>query len=177
MQNEHICVDIETLSTNPTAAITSISAVKFSLENDETENFTINIDPASCRQHGLHFDPDTIKWWQGQPKEAKTWLTNGVPLDEALIKFVEFSGTNKYQRWYCNGMNFDFPILQYAMYKTDIKVPWSYWMLTDMRTAFFLADFNAHTAPRIGTYHDGISDCLTQIAWYKHILGIKPLNL
>lgn len=175
--SKHICVDIETLSTNPTAAIVSISAVKFSLKTDDVETFTINIDPLSCKSYDLHFDPETINWWKDKPKEAKTWMTNGVPLEEALNKFVLFTGTDKYQRWYCNGLNFDFPILQYAMYKTGIKPPWSYWLLTDMRTAYFLGDLDTHKAPRIGTYHDGVSDCLTQISWYKHVLGIKPINL
>ena len=174
---DQICVDIETLSSNPNAVIVSISGVKFSLKSDDIEKFSINISPKSCKEYGLHVNPDTVEWWKKQSPEAiKSWLHSPISLPDALEEFINFTGNDKYTRWHANGTNFDFPILHSAIIATGKSIPWSYWMLTDMRTMYWAGGLDIHNEPRVGTYHDGISDCLTQIKWLKKVLGL-PCNL
>ena len=59
---KHVVVDLETLSTNSNACIVSIGACL--VENLEiTDTFYCNVDGRTCKEAGLHIDPDTIKWW------------------------------------------------------------------------------------------------------------------
>ena len=77
-------VDLETLSTHANACIVSIGVVKFTLQDGILEEFFVNVDPASCKEYGLHFDKDTIAWWKTQSKEAReSWQKDPISLPEA----------------------------------------------------------------------------------------------
>lgn len=161
----NIMLDIETLSTRSNAIITSIGAVKFSFGSTEIETFTVNIDPKSCKQYGLHVDPETIEWWKKQsPSAIKAFMTNQQPLDTALDLFTDWIGSNwKDTIYWANGSQFDHSILQWSYLSCGKSVPWKHWNLRDARTVYAICDFDLKTIPRIGTYHNAIDDCLTQI--------------
>lgn len=168
----HIMVDIETLSTQSDAVIVSIAAVKFSLTEPEQEDFIININPLSGKEYGLHISKETVDWWSIQKPEAiKSWQHSQIHLPEALDNFLEFTGSDKNTQWWCNGLNFDYPILDTSIRVTGRQIPWKYWNLRDVRTAYYLANFNTLNAKRIGDYHSALDDCKTQIAWLKHVIN------
>ena len=172
---DHIMLDLETLSTDPNAVIVTIAAVRFSLSlnNNETEDFFVNINPLSSKSYGLHINKNTLDWWKNQKPDAlKAWQHSQIDLPEAIAKFIQFTGDDdKYGHYWANGLSFDEPILRSSIHVVGKKEPWKYWNLHCARTAYYLANFNTHDAPRVGNYHSAIDDCLTQISWLKTCLN------
>ena len=89
--NDHIMIDIETLSTASNAAIVSIGACTFSLDDDAVaagygaKTFLVGIHPdfydfgtltppISGTGNSFHVDPKTVAWWKKQSKEARDSL-------------------------------------------------------------------------------------------------------
>lgn len=170
----HICVDIETLSTRSNAVIVTIAAVKFNFISNETETFCVNVNPVEGKKLGLHISKETLDWWRLQKPEAcKAWQTCRLGLSEALTNFDTFCGSDKNTHYWSLGTNFDFPILESSYFALNRKEQWRYWNLHDMRTAFYLAGLDTKQEERVGVYHDALSDCLTQIKWLKKALGTK----
>lgn len=171
---DHICVDIETLSTRSNAVIVTIAAIKFNFTSDETETFCVNVNPVHGKELGLHISKETLNWWRSQKPEAcKAWQTSPIGLAEALDSFNEFCGSDKNTHYWSNSINFDFPILESSYFVLNKEHSWRYWNLHDMRTAYYLAGLDTKLEERIGVYHDALSDCLTQIKWLKKALGTK----
>lgn len=173
----HIMVDIETLSTRANAVIVTIAGVKFNLGSDETENFCVNINPREGRKLGLHISPETLTWWREQKPEAtQAWMHSQVGLTEALEQFSQFAGTSETMKYWCNGTNFDYPIMDSSYTAVGMTPPWKWWNMCDARTAFFLGGLNTFKEKRVGQYHNAIDDCLTQIAWLKKAIGATNDN-
>jgi DNA polymerase III epsilon subunit-like protein len=166
---KNVMIDIETLATQPNAIILSIAAVKFNFANDEVSTFSVNIDPKSCTQYGMVKDQATVDWWKDQRPEAlKSFMKNQITLVDALTQLREFVTPNDV--WWCNGMNFDYPILEWSYKAIGASVPWKYWNLRDARTVYAICDLDMRSFPRVGTYHNALDDCLTQINGLKHCL-------
>lgn len=171
---DHVCVDLETLSTRSNAVIVTIAAVKFNFSSDSVETFSVNVNPLESKALGLHISKDTLEWWRVQKPEAtKAWMNSRMGLSEALDEFDNFCGNAKDKNFYSQGINFDFPILESSYEALGRKEPYRYWNLRDTRTIYWLAGLDTKNEPRIGTYHNAIDDCLTQIAWLKKSLGSK----
>lgn len=171
---DHICIDLETLSTRSNAVIVTIAAVKFNFTSDKTETLCVNVNPIEGKQLGLHISKETLDWWRVQKPEAcRAWQTSRMGLSEALDELDVFCGDAKHTHFWSQGINFDFPILESSYDVLGRQEPWKFWNLHDMRTAFYLAGMDTKTEDRIGTYHNAIDDCLTQIMWLKKALGSK----
>lgn len=164
-------VDLETLSQRVDAAVVSIGAVKFNIDNESTDPFYININPHSCKELGMSITQDTIDWWKKQKPEAMAaWRKDGVSPQEAADKFVDFLGDAKNLHVCANGVDFDLPILKNLLELTNHKCPWNWWNQIDVRTVYKLAGLKTSTAPRVGNYHTALDDCLSQIKWFKDIM-------
>lgn len=167
-----IMVDVETLSTHPNAVIIQIAAIKFEFSSDMTEQFIMNSSIKSSTDLGLHVDTSTIEWWKSQPTSTlKSVTTGAVPIQDVMSKFVEFVGNPKDIVFWCNGMNFDFPIIESTCRALNIKTPWRYYNLRDARTVYAICNLDWKNYPRIGSYHNGLDDCLTQIKALKECLS------
>lgn len=148
----NIALDIETLSTRPTAAIIAIAARVFSFTDKSTvfcdsvaTKFTALVNPASCAMEGLHFDMDTIQWWSRQSSEAKApYLeTTGqdIPIAKALASLHRWikdirsvSPSGKILIW-TQGTDFDISILRYAYaHVLGSPPPWHHDEVRDART-------------------------------------------
>lgn len=131
---KNIMIDIETLGTSSNSVILSIGAVEFDNENLGAE-FEIFIDPESCTDHGLVIDASTVMWWMVQSDEARGELLKrkGVTLDEAILQLHQAFDWKGKQVW-CNGADFDFPIIASACKAVGILEPWQYWSKMDYRT-------------------------------------------
>ena len=158
-------VDLETLSTRANACIVSIGVVKFTLQDGILEEFFVNVDPASCKEYGLHFDKDTIAWWQKQSIEAqKSWQKDPQPLDYALNKFAEFYKSGN-PIW-SNGSSFDITILESAYYaigydkdkEYGTHLPWKFWDIYDMRT---LTNILGRKIEKTGVKHNALDDAMS----------------
>tara|TARA_R110002167_G_scaffold342924_1_gene551798 strand:- start:95 stop:625 length:531 start_codon:yes stop_codon:yes gene_type:complete len=160
--DRQIIVDLETLSVRPNACITSIGAVAFTLQDGITEEFFINVDPASCKDFGLHIDKSTVQWWSTQPKEAiESWMKDPVPLDEAIDKFSIFYGNTSVPIW-GNGSSFDITILESALYALGYetgKLPWKFWDIYDLRT---LTNILGRKLEKTGINHNALHDAIAE---------------
>ena len=168
-----IMLDIETLGTTANSIILSIAAVKFEFGNDNTEVYSVNIDPKSAKKYGMISNPSTIQWWKDQRQEAlKAFMTNQISIESALDGFTDFVGPQwKDTIFFVNGASFDYPILQWSYDATGRTAPWKYWNQRDARTLYAICGINMRTYPRVGTYHNAVDDCLTQIKALKECLA------
>ena len=137
--SKQIVVDLETLTIHPNACIVSIGAVLIE-DMEITDTFYINVDGRTCKEAGLHIDPDTIKWWGEQSKEAQeAWQKDPVPLQEAIDKFTLWYGKESIPIW-GYGANFDVVILESAYRALDMSIPWKFWDISCLRTLMNVLD-------------------------------------
>ncbi|EIE1754323.1 3'-5' exoribonuclease [Escherichia coli] len=177
---DHLMIDLETMGKNPDAPIISIGAIFFDPQTgDMGPEFSKTIDLETA---GGVIDPDTIKWWLKQSREAQSAImTDEIPLDDALLQLREFidenSGEFFVQVW-GNGANFDNTILRRSYERQGIPCPWRYYNDRDVRTIVELGkaiDFDARTAiPFEGERHNALDDARYQakyvsVIWQKLI--------
>ena len=172
MPNNHVMIDLETLSSNVDAVITSIGAVSFDPETLELgDQFKVNVDPASCERFGLRISASTVLWWFGQSRDAQqSMLTNQVPLDDALsllTRWMQAQAAGQPIVVWGNGIDFDGSVLRNAYKAAKMWEPWKYSNGRCYRT--IKAMFPEVKFVREGVHHDALADALSQT---KHLLAI-----
>ena len=159
-----IMVDIETLGTQPGCVILSIGAVEF---NDKGlgKEFYVQISPESCTDWGLKIEPRTVMWWLEQNEAARKTLTDGKrnPLEAALTA-LNAAFKWKDQPVWCNGANFDFPILEAAYAALGWQAPWAYWSTNDYRTLKNIVPRDVYNASKgeAQIKHNALADAMAQ---------------
>lgn len=126
----NVMLDIETLGTEPGAAVVSVGAVRF----DETgvgAEFMSLIDLESSEEAGLEIDAETLKWWLTQSDAAQEQLISEDDLDSVLSHLSEFIGE---AHVWANSPAFDCTILGHAYNAVDQEPPWRYTRCRDYRT-------------------------------------------
>lgn len=139
LDDVHIMLDLETLDTEPTAAIVSIGAVAFSpleppgqwahlspslvFPSGVESRFYRSIIVSDAMKYGT-VGGDTLTWWAGQEDSARISAFHGSYfLADALAAFAWWVGrVGKFPYIWCNPAHFDFTILENAYRKTGIKV-------------------------------------------------------
>ncbi len=160
-------VDLETLSTRCHAAIAVLAAVKFDRHEEDKEyeskhSFHALIDLQSCKNVGLDVDNKTIEWWNKQDPTIKKEIFEGErkPLREVLENFGKwFYGSEKV---WSQGASFDIPILEEAMKRSGISIPWKFFNVRDTRTMYDLAGMKSKDLPT-GDLHHALEDCKRQV--------------
>lgn len=189
----NIALDIETLSTRPTAAIISIAAKAFSFTSDAAitkADFYQLVDATSCAMYGMHFDSQTVDWWSRRDKVIRSpYLQSAANcIDDVLLhleKWIDavraMSPDNTIHVW-MQGTDFDAAILRNAycvVFGDDSKMPWRHFELRDSRT-FVNAVIGALKPELINPYdaipnnpswapHDVMSDVDNLIWNVKHV--------
>ena len=162
-------IDLETMSTRSNAAIASIGAVKFSVDDGIIDTFYRTVDLRTCKAHGLHIDPETVAWWQQQSKEAqKALLIDNVSLTQALDDFSTWYGKKSLPTW-GNGAGFDNVIMENAYRAINGRRPWLPWEDRCYRTMKNI--INVPIDERQGVYHNALDDALHQTRHLLKILG------
>lgn len=109
---KHMMIDIETLGRNSDASVISIGACMFNLEEVGTGDkiFYVNI-----ADDGRDVDPDTVRWWLKQSKEAQETLFTPEPIymKEARKQLRAFIEKHKPDYIWANGSLFDLNILRH----------------------------------------------------------------
>ena len=188
-QTINIALDIETLSTRPTAAIIEIAAQSFSFAGnqpiDREGPLYLLVNASTCAMYGFHFDMETVNWWASQPDEVKIFNKNCTSASESIksvllsLKYYIDDLKRKYPDsellvW-CQGTDFDIPILRNAyqvVFGTD--VPWPHDCVRDART-FVHSVYGLHGKDDGNPYdlipknpdwqpHNPLSDC-EQLIW------------
>lgn len=172
---KHVMLDIETFGIASTSVVLSIGAVEFTLDGIQS-SFYVDICPESCTKAGLTMDPRTVLWWLEQNEAARMKLVdaNTTPLMAALSRLSQAFDWKGMKVW-CNGANFDFPILANAYQAVDSRPPWNYYNLMDYRTLKNLVPYEVHESLRVRptVAHNALADAeaqaLTAIALMKHL--------
>lgn len=160
-------IDIETLSTDVDAIIATIACVEFKIKPYNFEEILklnsiyLKIDLDSCRKIGLTENKETLNWWNEQNIEARNEIFDKkerIDISDALILLSNFI-KNDEEIW-INGLSFDIPILEFAMKKCNIKIPWKYWKLNDVRTIKNLIKYKRRLNIQM---HNSLTDCRVQI--------------
>ena len=160
MTDDHIMLDLETLGTDPGAAIVAIGGVHFSLADGVTSEFERSVDLASCQDAGLAIDAGTLEWWLGQSPAARAQLQGGESLADALREFTAFVGPHDGGVW-ANSPAFDCVILREAYQAVGWEAPWDYWQERDYRTMRETLDCWPDRE-QSGTDHDALDDARYQ---------------
>lgn len=142
--NTDIMIDLETLAATPDAAILTIGAVKFDPFGRESQDkamdsFYVKVDVDSCHDLGLVASDDTIEWWSRQSAEAQAAAFDPdgrLPVREAFDQLYKFCWGAK--RVWANGSVFDIVICEHVFRKLNKAIPWKFWEIRDVRTAFDL---------------------------------------
>ena len=161
-----IMVDLETVATDPQAAILTIAAIRFNPNHDYTEvTDPFTLDHFYCRvnldQPERSVSDDTMAWWASQAPEIRAEAFgegNRYELADVLLAFSEWAQGG--DRYWANGSAFDFPILESAMTSYKIRYPWQFWQTRDARTIYNMVP--DHNMVKSSAHH-ALHDCLNQI--------------
>jgi hypothetical protein len=167
-----IMIDLETLATSPDAAILTIGAVKFDpfgseLKEPEMDSFYVKVDLDSCDRIGLTTNDDTIAWWANQSKEAQAAAfdpTDRIQIEDAFQQLYKFCWGAK--RVWSNGACFDIVICEHVFRKVGRAIPWKFWEVRDVRTAFDLG-INPQRPPV--TAHHALEDAWNQAVGIQNV--------
>lgn len=165
-------IDLETLAATPDAAILTIGAVKFDPFGRESEDkamdsFYVKVDIDSCHDLGLVANDDTIEWWSRQSPEAQAAAFDPdgrLHVKDAFDQLYKFCWGAK--RVWANGSVFDIVICENVFRKLHKAIPWKFWEIRDVRTAFDLG-INPQRPPI--TAHHALEDAWNQAVGIQNV--------
>jgi len=177
----NLMIDLETLSTEPNAAILSIAAKPF-LHSEPRETFYMRLDPLQYDAYSPAYSvcQDTINWWDKQHPAARREVFGGT--ESILTAMTAFS-------FYCisldaqiipwsKGSDFDLPILANAFDQCNIPIPWKYDDHRCFRTLDKLMSKNWPTEPFKGTKHSALDDAIHQAELaQKYLIELQSRGL
>jgi exodeoxyribonuclease VIII len=164
-------IDLETLGTEPDAAILSIGAVKFDpmKPGDDIDSFYVTINPASCIAYKMSVSGGTLLWWFDADRVTarKELLAQPmVDLWDALDGFATWFGPESLPVW-GNGASFDNVLLRGAFARVGIMCPWKF---THDRCYRTIKNLAVHVdMKREGTHHNALDDAVSQA---RHLQAI-----
>lgn len=159
----HVMIDLETLGTTPDSAFISLGACVFDPSTGSIgKEFSMNFEWSSACE-GRVIDPQTVRWWLTQSKEAQNSLFS-LP-DHGFV-----GGLWAFQRWFrdyggvpwSNGATFDIVMMEHAFRQHDIPCPWKHWDIRDTRTLESLSKVNRKSIVREGVHHSALDDAKYQ---------------
>lgn len=171
---KNIMLDLETMGKGTSAAICSIGAVEFDLENGiiGREFYTV-VDLEDSVSNGGVIDASTVLWWMRQSEDARSELQRkGNRIETALTMFSEWLGgcgfgSEEICIW-GNGAAFDNVILRSAYENSGLKTPWEFWNDRCYRTIKGMRpDIKI---VREGTHHCAVDDARDQALHLIRIL-------
>lgn len=174
----HVMIDLETLSTKPNAAILTVGAIKFKLDDDNYDNFNgttvigmpsyyARVDTESCEAIGCDIDSNTIEWWSAQGQEVMEEAFSPDNREDIRHVMLEL---NKFARFadgiWSHGSIFDIVILEEIMRRLSITPTWDFWKVRDTRTLYALGNAKLPEASK----HHALVDCWRQVVGVQNIM-------
>ena len=160
-----VMIDTETLDTVPDSTVLTIGMVRFDPFGNDEKNPSyktsyIKVCTESSAELGCTINPATLEWWSTQPLAAQ----EAAFCEEGRLSVVNaLSEINKFcfgaQRFWCQGLAFDFPILENLYRKTQRLPPWKFWELRCSRTLF---DIGINPQRPEVTAHNALDDAIAQ---------------
>jgi len=165
-----IMFDLETLSTEPNAAIASIGLVVFN-EKKVIDRCQLNVDIESSMDAGLHVSGSTLKWWLKQDKEAIDPTFNDLnilDLNSALEVVTASYHEYECEDVYGNGSIADIQWLNSAYKAIGQRQPWKYYNEMCYRT--IRAHLPAIEFVYDGTKHVAVDDAENQARYLIDVM-------
>lgn len=168
-----IMVDLETLDTQPSAAIVSIGAVRFGPGAWEPWR-TFYLPVAFDHRDGRSVSRGTIAWWLTKPAEVQAALTDpaAVPLAGALAQlrtWIQDGGADGVELW-AGPATFDLAVLEHA-YRSAANgwntPPWKYNETRCYSTLRKANEWVPRPAPKVA--HNALEDARAQA---EHVCAI-----
>lgn len=182
MNETHVMLDLETMSTRPNAAIVAIGACVFDpyVISTPAQTFDAAVSLESSAGNGLHIDASTVVWWIGQGSAArnKTFRPSAVDLETALRHFdrwlMECAGykTDLLFVW-GNGATFDNVVIRSAYRAVGMDPCWSFRNDRCYRTVSALVPDQGYE--RVGELHNAVDDAVAQAVYLQKVY--KALGL
>lgn len=168
MTAKHIMVDLETLSSDPTAAIIQIGAV-----SSDKSAFCTSIKFESALEYG-EASGSTLEWWLSQSEAARESLfKNQVNMKEAMREFeywVKSHSNAKTCFW--SHATFDFPIIQRVSKLVLGHNVLPYKRLLDLRTIEYFYSEYIEWDERAGVHHNALDDAKYQMIHLMKMLDV-----
>lgn len=174
-----VMLDLETLGLANDAAILSIGAVKFNLDDVETYE-EIEKGYRRCFYRTISLldlkgavDGETVQWWLKQSEEARKTLHEATSRNhDALTDYSDWLNIieeGDLKLW-ANGAGFDPVILRSSYVRERLRAPWNFRQEMDVRTIKYLAlqkdpevDLNIYKITDKGVAHNALSDAIRQV--------------
>lgn len=164
---KHLMVDIETLDTRHTAVVLSVGYCTFNRERvDEPKQFLCELTPQMVE--GRTVSADTIRWWMGQPDEARKAVFDPDLIRTSRADLIGrlrlLLGDSAIGTVWAHGATFDIPILT-SYLGVDL---FDFRSIRDTRTLAMLAPDVERSAPLI-KHHAGY-DAEAQAKWVRDMM-------
>lgn len=153
----HVMVDIETLGVQANSVIVCIGAMRFdrqsypcdyvkSLSLSTQRNLVVTENLFYCRINieksitdGMTTDQDTFSWWKQQEPHIREEALGGIQSEridpkEAMIAFTSWISRSFVSEVWAQGPTFDIIMLENAMKRYNLKIPWKFFEIRDART-------------------------------------------
>lgn len=169
-----LMIDMETLATSTDAAILTIGAVRFDpfakeSEKPEMSEFYVKVDLDSCDELDLKVCDETIAWWATQSADAQAAAFDPdgrIHIKDAFEQLYKFAWGSK--RVWSNGSVFDIMICEHIFGKLHKAVPWKFWQIRDVRTAF---DIGIDPQRPPVTAHHALEDAKNQAVGIQNVFS------
>lgn len=175
MIGRHVMIDLETLSTAPTAVVLSIGAVEFN-ERHILKEVHVNVCIDQQIRAGLSVDDDVFRWWLQQSDAARDALSESEPLSPVpALRLIadEMKLWDDTTRVWANPASFDIAILENMHRAFGQEVPWKHWNIRDYRTVKNLFPEIQSSSKQIGVSHCAVDDAAYQA---QHLMNIIQQN-
>lgn len=166
--NHHVMIDMETMGTEPGAALVSLGAALFDpCRQGVKKTFYRNIELQSCLDAGLRVGAATIYWWLNRSEAARSaLLQDRVPLSDALNDFsLWFKGVRASKIW-SHGATFDVVLLDTAYRALGLPPPYKFRDARDTRTLFELAGLDYQQSEE--SAHQALADAVCQVEFVQN---------
>ncbi len=168
----HVMLDIETLGSNPRAAVIEIGAIRFDpFTNELGGEFLVKIEFGEAARYG-EMDGDTVEWWMKQEPDAQDVLMRGrrVKSLSAIRLFSSYLNGNTGE-WgaraddaivWGKGPTFDCAIIRHLFKQFYPGDPWKFYNERCVRTALDMGFVDDDSIKFVGTRHNGLDDARHQ---------------
>lgn len=162
MMETELMLDIETLSSQPNAAVIAIGLVAFNQEEILNE-CEILIDPQFTPGHR---NPDTLDWWHDQDSRVfRKMMSGGEYPWDACDQFVDFCNQYKKAPMWANPPTFGISIMRHLFKVYDKEFPIHFTRERDFRTIKKMAErvgVDYSEAYEERDAHDAVDDAKVQ---------------
>ena len=175
-----VMIDIETLSTDPNAAVIQIGAVAFNLQTGEIGKRPFKIHVFPSPESTVSYD--TVCWWMQQSDEARksVFETSACAVEyEAVFQLETWLqlevGDTKETNFWAMPPTFDLTILENMMARAGCAPLWKYNRTRCLRTLAEVAGAKKEDRVVPTIAHDAAADALAQaqsaIKYYRMLKG------